>query len=250
MISNTRRNFMQGIVLAGGTAMAARAAMAAEAAPKAMTMPMPAPSQMIDHSPLTQPTLPFAPDALDPVISPRTVDFHYNKHHKGYFTNLEKLVAGTELAQATLEEVLLAASGHADRKAIFNNAAQAWNHNLYWQSLSPVATAPSALLAAAIVRDFAAQEALEAELIKAATGQFGSGWAWVVLDAGKLRVVATSNAENPMTLGQVPLVVVDVWEHAYYLDYQNRRADHVAAVVKGHLNWSTASTRFAAATRG
>lgn len=246
MNSNTRRLFMKGAALAGGALIAARAAIAAEAGTSAARSAGP----ILDQSPLALPPLPFAPDALDPVISPRTVDFHYNKHHKGYFTNLEKLVAGTEWAQSTLEAVILASAGHAERKALFNNAAQAWNHNLYWQSLSPQATAPSPLLAAAIVRDFTTQDALEAELIKAAIGQFGSGWAWLVLDAGKLRIVATSNADTPLTRGQVPLVVVDVWEHAYYLDFQNRRADHVAAVVKGHLNWTTASNRFAAATHG
>lgn len=246
MNSNTRRLFMKGAALAGGSLIAARAAIAAEAgAATARNARL-----VLDRSPLALPPLPFAPDALDPVISPTTVAFHYNKHHKGYFTNLEKLVAGTEWAQATLEDVILASAGNADRKALFNNAAQAWNHNLYWQSLSPQAVAPSTALAAAIVRDFTTQDALEAELIKAATGQFGSGWAWLVLDSGKLRIVATSNADTPLTQGQVPLVVVDVWEHAYYLDFQNRRADHVAAVVKGHLNWTTASTRFAAASQG
>ena len=144
----------------------------------------------------------------------------------------------------------LGSAGHADRKALFNNAAQAWNHNLYWQSLSPTPTAPSPALAAAIQRDFGSQDALNAELAKAAISDFGSGWAWLALDSGKLRVVATSNAENPMTAGMVPLLVIDVWEHAYYLDVQNRRADYVNGVIKSLLNWQSASHRLAQAGAG
>jgi Fe-Mn family superoxide dismutase len=225
---------MQSVGVAGGLALMANAASASAA-----------PVKPIDHSPLTLPPLPFAPDALAPVISARTVDFHYNKHHAGYFTNLNKLVAGTPWASASLEEVILASAGVPEKKGVFNNAAQAWNHNLYWQSLSPKASTPSAALAAAITRDFGTQAALDADLAKAAVGQFGSGWAWLVLDAGKLKVVATSNADNPMTTGAVPLLVIDVWEHAYYLDDQNRRVDYVDGVIHKLLNWDNASRRFA-----
>ncbi|WP_206241628.1 superoxide dismutase [Novosphingobium terrae] len=240
MHSDSRRGFMQSVGVAGGLALMA-SANAASAAEK------PAP-RLIDKSPQTLPPLPFAQDALAPVISARTVDFHYNKHHAGYYTNLAKLVANTPLATASLEEVVLASAGNPERRAIFNNAAQAWNHNLYWQSLSPKASTPSGGLAAAIARDFQTQTALEAELSKAAVGQFGSGWAWLVLDGGRLKVVATSNAENPLASGAVPLLVIDVWEHAYYLDEQNRRADYVEGVVHKLLNWDNASRRFAAAT--
>lgn len=240
MPSDSRRGFMQAVGVAGGLALMSNAATATAA-----TVP---PRKPIDHSPLTLPALPYAPDALAAVISPRTVDFHYNKHHAGYFTNLGKLVAGTPWATASLEEVVLASAGVADKKAVFNNAAQAWNHNLYWQSLSPRPSTPSAALTAAITRDFLTQAALEAELAKAAVGQFGSGWAWLVVDGSKLKVVATSNADNPMVAGQVPLLVIDVWEHAYYLDDQNRRADYVDGVIKKLLNWDNASRRFAAAT--
>lgn len=243
MHSDSRRGFIQsvgvGVAGAGGLAMMAGATAARAADDK------PAP-RLIDKSPQTLPALPFAPDALAPVISARTVDFHYNKHHAGYFTNLGKLVAGTPLATVSLEEVVLASAGNPERRAIFNNAAQAWNHNLYWQSLSPRVSAPSAALAAAIARDFQTQAALESELSKAAVGQFGSGWAWLVLDAGKLKVVATSNAENPLASGAVPLLVIDVWEHAYYLDEQNRRVDYVEGVIHKLLNWENASRRFAA----
>jgi Fe-Mn family superoxide dismutase len=237
MQNDSRRGFMQSVGLAGGLAMLAGGTTAQAAGT----------ARPIDHSPQTLPPLPFAPDALAPAISARTVDFHYNKHHAGYFTNLAKLVAGTPWAQASLEEVVLAAAAAPDKKAVFNNAAQAWNHNLYWQSLSPAPSTPSPALAAAITRDFATQSALDAELAKAAVGQFGSGWAWLVLDGGRLKVVATSNADNPMVTGAVPLLVIDVWEHAYYLDDQNRRADYVDAVVHRLLNWSNASARFARA---
>ncbi|MDE1915700.1 MAG: superoxide dismutase [Sphingomonadales bacterium] len=238
MHSDSRRGFIQTVGLAGGLAWMASATPASAAtAPK-----------MIDHSPQTLPPLPYAPDALAPVISARTVDFHYNKHHAGYFTNLAKLVAGTPWASSSLEEVILAAAAAPDKRAVFNNAAQAWNHNLYWQSLSPTPSTPSPALASAITRDFGTQAALEADLTKAAVGQFGSGWAWLVLSDGKLKVAATSNAGNPMLEGDVPLLVIDVWEHAYYLDEQNRRADYVEGVVHKLLNWGNASRRYATAT--
>lgn len=236
MTANSRRTFLQGVALAGGAMLLADPARAAP--------PLP----MGERSPLSQPPLPFAPEALQPVISARTVDFDYNKHHKGYFVALEKLVAGTELANASLEEIMVATVGHPERKALFNNAAQAWNHNLYWDSLSPTPTAPSAALAAAIARDFGTKEALDAQLAQTAISDFGSGWAWLALDADTLRVVATSNADNPLTAGMTPLLVIDVWEHAYYLDVQNRRADYVHALIGSLLNWQTASQRFARAS--
>ena len=231
METTNRRDILRAAVAVGGVALAAGAA------------PARAATATIGRSPQTQPPLPYAPDALAPAISARTVDFHYNKHHKGYFTNLAKLVAGSPLATATLEEVVLATADKVDARAIFNNAAQAPNHNLYWQSLTPGGSAPSDVLLAAIARDFGSKTALEAELAKAATSQFGSGWAWLAAKAGKLTVVATSNAGTPVTSGHTPLLVIDVWEHAYYLDEQNRRGDYVGAVVP-LLDWAGASQRF------
>lgn len=196
------------------------------------------------HSPQQLPPLPFAPDALAPAISARTVDFHYNKHHAGYFANLAKLVAGGPFAGASLEDIVLATADHPEQRAIFNNAAQALNHNLYWSSLKPGGSAPGAVLTAAITRDFGSKTALEAALAKAAVGQFGSGWAWLASDAaGKLSVLGTMNADTPLTRGLTPLLVIDVWEHAYYLDEQNRRADYVSAVVP-LLDWAGASARY------
>ncbi len=201
----------------------------------------------IGASPQVQPPLPFAENALEPVISARTIGFHYGKHHKGYVDTLAKLVAGTPLAGATLEDIIFATAGDSDATPIFNNAAQCWNHNFYWHSLSPKAQAPEAALAAAIDRDFGSLAAMQAELAKVTVAQFGTGWGWLVAEGETLRVISTGDADVPFTNGQRPLLTIDVWEHAYYLDYQNRRPDHVDALVKGHLNWDFAARNFAAA---
>jgi Fe-Mn family superoxide dismutase len=203
-------------------------------------------------SPQVLPPLPFDDTALEPVISARTLGFHHGKHHKGYFDALAKLVADTPMADATLETIILATHDHArqgDAKqtAIFNNAAQCWNHNFYWNSLSPTAQAPSGPLADAIIRDFGSVEALQTALAAASVAQFGTGWGWLVRDGSTLKILSTGDAELPITAGQMPLLTVDVWEHAYYLDYQNRRADHVHALVRDHLNWTFAATQFARA---
>ena len=201
----------------------------------------------IGASPLEQPPLPFADTAFEPVISAQTFGFHYGKHHKGYFDALAKLIEGTPLAQQTLEAIIVATAGDAAQTKIFNNAAQCWNHNFYWNSLSPKAHAPSGALEAALVRDFGSVDEAKEALAKASVDQFGTGWGWLVLDGGTLKAVSTEDAAVPFTTGQVPLLTVDVWEHAYYLDYQNRRPDHVKAVVGDHLNWDFAADRFAAA---
>ena len=193
-------------------------------------------------SPHVLPPLPYADNALDPVISAKTIGFHYGKHHKGYVDNLNKLVAGTEFAELTLEKIIAATAGKADQTAIFNNAAQAWNHTFYWTSLSPKGGGePPAVLRQKIEASFGALDACKKELAAAAVTQFGSGWAWLVLDSGKLKVVKTSNAELPFLKGMKPLLNIDVWEHAYYLDYQNRRADYVAAVLDKLINWDFAA---------
>ena len=200
----------------------------------------------IGASPLTQPPLPFAETALEPVISASTIGFHYGKHHKGYFDTLAKLIAGTPHAEQTLEAIIVDTVDDAAQRKIFNNAAQAWNHNFYWNSLSPDEQTPSGNLADAIARDFGSLDAARAALTTAAVDHFGSGWAWLVVDNGRLKAISTKDAEVPFTSGRIPLLTVDVWEHAYYLDYQNRRADHVKAVIAGHLNWAFAARNFAA----
>ena len=184
------------------------------------------------------PPLPYAELALEPVISTYTIGFHYGKHHKGYADNLNKLVAGTEYAGLPLEKIITETAGKADKAAIFNNAAQVWNHTFYWQGLkSNGGGEPPAPLKQKIEESFGSVDACKKELAAAATSQFGSGWAWLVLEGGKIKTTKTSNADNPLTAGQKPLFTLDVWEHAYYLDYQNRRADYVNAVLDKLINW-------------
>ena len=188
------------------------------------------------------PPLPYAENALDPVISTNTIGFHYGKHHKGYVDTLNKLIAGTELSNHSLEKLITETAGKADKVAIFDNAAQTWNHTFYWRSLRPNGGGePPAALKQRIEASFGNLDACKKELATAATTEFGSGWAWLVLEADKLKVVKTANAETPLTKGVKPLLTIDVWEHAYYLDYQNRRPDYVNAVLDKLINWGFAA---------
>jgi Fe-Mn family superoxide dismutase len=186
------------------------------------------------------PELPYAHNALEPIISEKTISFHYGKHHLTYVNNLNGLVDGTEFENADLDTIVKKSEG-----PIFNNAAQIWNHNFYFLSLTPnKGTAPSQSLASAIDSAFGSLEAFKAEFNKAAISVFGSGWAWLVKDAdGKLSIAKESNAGNPITRGLTPLLTFDVWEHAYYLDYQNRRADYVAALWD-LVDWNVVSARY------
>lgn len=184
------------------------------------------------------PALPYGESALEPVVSAKTVSFHYGKHTLGYFDNANKLVADTPLAGQPLEKVFLEAAKDPRLLGLFRNAAQAWNHVFYWNGLKAGGGAPSGKLAKAIETSFGGLEGCRKALTEAAVSQFGSGWAWLVVDpAGKLSVVKTDNADNPMQDGLIPLWVIDVWEHAYYLDYQNRRADYVKGVLEKLVNW-------------
>ena len=188
------------------------------------------------------PPLPYAQNALEPVISANTVNFHYGKHHKGYVDNLNKLNAGTDFAGLPLEKIISETGGKADKTAILNNAAQAWNHAFYWNSLTPNGGGePPAGLKQKIETSFGTVDACKKELAAAATTHFGSGWAWLVLDGDKLKVIKTSNAQTPLTKGMKPLLTIDVWEHAYYLDYQNRRVDYVNAILDKLINWNFAA---------
>jgi len=192
---------------------------------------------------ITLAPLPYADDALAPTVSAKTISFHYGKHHAGYVKTLNGLIAGTRYEGLSLEEIV-AASRDAGDTAIFNNAAQIWNHDFYWRSLAPAGKGgePSAELLAAINASFGSLDACKAALADAAVKRFGSGWAWLLMKDGKLVVESTSNAETPCGKpGVRPLLVIDVWEHAYYLDWQNARAAYVKAVVDGHLNWAFAS---------
>ncbi len=188
------------------------------------------------------PPLPYAGNALDPVISANTIGFHYGKHHKGYVDTLNKLIAGTPLANLSLEKLIAETAGKADKVAIFNNAAQTWNHTFYWRSLRPQGGGkPPVALNQRIEASFGTLDACKKELATAGTTEFGSGWAWLVLEGDKLKVVKTDNAETSLTKGVKPLLTIDVWEHAYYLDYQNRRADYVNAVLDKVINWGFAA---------
>ena len=193
-------------------------------------------------SPLALPALPYADNALAPTISANTIGFHYGKHHKAYIDNLTKLVTGTVFADLPLEKIITTAEGVADKTAIFNNAAQTWNHTFFWNSLKPNGGGdPPAKLKEKIEASFGSVDACKKELSTAAMAQFGSGWAWLVLDGDTLKVIKTGNAETPLTTSNKPLLTIDVWEHAYYLDYQNRRADYVNAVLDKLINWDFAA---------
>ncbi len=189
------------------------------------------------------PELPYPSSALEPVISANTISFHYGKHHKAYVDNINKLVVGTQYAGMPLEKIIKESYGKADNVSIFNNAAQAWNHNFYWRSLKPKGGGePPAALKQKIEASFGSVAKCMDELSKAATSQFGSGWAWLVTNGETLKVVKTGNAVNPLTQGLKPLLTIDVWEHAYYLDYQNRRADYVKGIIENLLNWEFAAS--------
>jgi Fe-Mn family superoxide dismutase len=195
-----------------------------------------------------QPALPYDKTALEPNISKSTLEFHYGKHHAAYVTNYNKAVEGTELDSKPIEEVIKAIAGDASKAGIFNNAAQAWNHTFYWNSIKPNGGGtPTGALAEKINADFGSFENFVAEFKQAGATQFGSGWAWLVLDNGTLKVTKTSNADNPLTVGQVPLLTMDVWEHAYYLDYQNKRPDYIDTFITKLVNWDFVAANLAAA---
>ena len=194
------------------------------------------------------PELPYSLDALEPHISRNTLEFHYGKHHAGYVTNLNNLVAGTDLEAKSLEDTILAVAGDATKAGIFNNAAQVWNHSFYWQGMKPNGGGqPSGALAARIDADFGSFDAFKEQFKAAGATQFGSGWAWLVLDGGTLKVTKTANADLPLAHGQKALLTMDVWEHAYYLDYQNRRPDYMTTYLDKLVNWDFVAANLAAA---
>jgi len=192
--------------------------------------------------PFVQPPLPYAEDALAPQISARTVALHYGKHHKAYFDKLNQLAPGTPYADMELEDVVVASSKEGNA-AIFNQAAQAWNHVFYWDQFKDGPAAPEGAFAAAVARDFGDQEGLFDAFAKQADSVFGTGWVWLVADGAKLAVKPYQDAGNPLPEGLTPLVGIDVWEHAYYLDYENRKSDHIAALLADRVNWKSAGER-------
>lgn len=192
--------------------------------------------------PFELPKLPYSAEELAPIISAQTLSFHYGKHHKTYVEKLNELVKGTPFAEMSLEEIIQKTHGQKDeRLQIYNNAAQAWNHDFYWHSLTPKSKGPSGQMKELIDSSFGDMQAFKKELSDAAKGVFGSGWAWVALKPdGKLQIMKTGNADNPLTTKSKALLTLDVWEHAYYLDYQNRRPDYAEAVIGKLLNWEFA----------
>ncbi len=187
------------------------------------------------------PPLPYADDALAPHISSDTLALHHGKHHAGYVDNLNRLVEGTDHEGRSLEDVILAADG-----ALLNNAGQTWNHTFYWSSMRPGGGGdPTGDIATAIAESFGGAEQFRKEFTEAATGQFGSGWAWLVADGDRLEIMSTANADLPMRHGRTALLTLDVWEHAYYLDHQNRRAEYVEAFLQHLINWDFAAANLA-----
>lgn len=195
------------------------------------------------------PNLPYAKDALAPYISANTLDFHHGKHHAAYVNNLNGLIDGTDLAGRSLEDIIKTAAGDASKAGVFNNAAQIWNHTFYWHSMKANGGGkPTGDLSAKIDSDFGSFDDFVTQFKQAGATQFGSGWAWLVVENGTLKIVKTANAETPLTqAGVIPLMTCDVWEHAYYLDFQNRRPDYLTTFLDHLVNWDFAAENLAKA---
>ena len=197
----------------------------------------------------TLPELPYAQDALEPHITANTLSFHHGKHHNTYVVNLNGLIKDSPLADASLEDIIMHAAGDSAKAGMFNNAAQVWNHTFYWHSMKPGGGGkPTGAIAAKIDADFGSYDKFVEEFKAAGATQFGSGWAWLVLEGGKLKVTKTPNADLPMAHGQTAILTCDVWEHAYYLDFQNRRPDYLATFLDKLVNWDFANANLAAAS--
>ncbi|WP_428157936.1 superoxide dismutase [Desulfobacter sp.] len=196
--------------------------------------------------PIKLPSLPYKVDALEPYISEKTIRFHYGKHHSGYVKKLNRMIQGTAYAGLAIEAIIQKTRDNTDEAGIFNNAAQVFNHTFYWNSMKPGGgSAPAGIIAEKINADFGSYDAFKKAFASAALSQFGSGWAWLVKDGDALKIIKTANADTPVTRGLIPILTVDVWEHAYYLDYQNRRADYINAYLKNLVNWEFAETNLA-----
>ena len=193
------------------------------------------------------PDLPYAPDALEPYISKQTVEFHYGKHHQSYVEKANRLITGTPHEKQSLVEIIRS-SAEGKKTAIFNNASQAYNHSFYWNSLSPKGGGPpKGAVKEAITKSFGGYDQFAEAFLQSATSQFGSGWTWLVVEGDKLTILNTSNADTPITTSKRPLLTLDVWEHAYYLDYQNKRGDYVQAYLEHLVNWSFAEANLTSA---
>jgi Fe-Mn family superoxide dismutase len=188
--------------------------------------------------PILFPDLPYPKDALEPFISAKTLEFHHGKHHRAYVDNANKMIAGTPLENEDVTTIIKRTFGDQSKAGIFNNVAQAWNHSFFWQCMKKGGgKQPSGEIAKRIQSDLGGYDKFAEDFKNAGVTQFGSGWAWLILDGGRLKIVKTSNAENTLAEGKTPLLGVDVWEHAYYLDYQNRRPDFLTAFIENLINW-------------
>ncbi|HUB09088.1 MAG TPA: superoxide dismutase [Myxococcales bacterium] len=232
----SRREFLEAATVAGAAVIAG-----------ALDRPARAAENAAAAAPFALPPLPYAENALEPFISSRTMGFHYGKHHKGYVAKLNKAVAGTALATKTLEQLVTLSAGKPDQVSLFDNAAQTWNHTFYWHSMRPSGGgAPTGALRSRIEKSFGSVGEFQKQFAAAAGGQFGSGWAWLIQDGERLAVVKTADADNPLSQGKKALLCCDVWEHAYYLDYQNRRPDYVKAFLDHLANWEFVEQNLAA----
>lgn len=192
---------------------------------------------------ITLPELPYERTALAPHISEETLNFHYGKHHQAYVTNLNKLIEGTGLASKSLEEVIQAVAGDTSKAGVFNNAAQVWNHTFYWNSMKPNGGgAPTGELLSKIESSFGSYDDFKKAFTEAGATQFGSGWAWLVVDGDGLKITKTANADTPIAHGEKPLITMDVWEHAYYLDFQNARPAYISTFLDSLVNWDFAAS--------
>jgi len=194
---------------------------------------------------LELPNLPYDISALEPHISKETLEFHHGKHHQAYVTNGNKLIAGTEFESMSEEEIIKATANNTDHIGIFNNAAQVWNHTFYWKSMKPNGGGvPTGSLAKKISDDFGSYEAFKEQFANAGATQFGSGWAWLVFDQGTLKIVKTANAGTPIVKNQTPILTMDVWEHAYYVDFRNARPKYIETFLNNLVNWEFAQQNF------
>jgi Fe-Mn family superoxide dismutase len=249
----SRRQFLGHSLIAGASLVLVRSAVAqtrtapppaakpaaappaAAPTPPAAAPPAPAPS----HPSLALPALPYAQNALEPHISAATLSFHHGKHHQGYFDTVNKLVESTPMKGKSLDAIVTASSRSKAQQKLFNASAQAWNHSFYWQSMTPKGGgAPTGKVAERLTKDFGSYEAFKTQFIQTGVDHFSNGWVWLVLDKGKLKIVDTHDADTPVIRKQKPLLVSDVWEHAYYLDYKNLRKDYLTAFVDHLINWS------------
>jgi Fe-Mn family superoxide dismutase len=226
-----------------------RSAAAAGVVAAASAFPAPAIAQR--RAPYALPPLPYSDNALAPVISSTTVGFHYGRHHKFYVDNLNRLVENDALGDLSLDDLIKSVATNPNRAGHFNSAGQIWNHNFYWSCLKPGGGGPpTGALKAKIDEDLGGYDKFKADFAAITNGQFGSGWGWLIAEKGKLALTRTANADTPMVRGASCLLTIDVWEHAYYLDYQNRRADYTAALIDKLINWDFANEQFAKAPKG